>query len=92
MPKQKKSIYVVDKKDKAVRIGSDAEYAIFVEKGTGIYAAEGRQTPWFYVDDMGVGHFTHGMKAQPFLTPAAEDNINKIDEIVKKVKFAYGVK
>ena len=30
-------------------------------------------------------------RAQPYLTPAAEDNIGEIQKIIKKVKFKYGV-
>ena len=84
--------HVVDKSSKAVVIGTNVEYAGYVEKGTGKYAADGngRKTPWFYVDDRGEGHFTYGNHPQPYLTPAVEDNINKIEEIVKKVKFAHG--
>jgi HK97 gp10 family phage protein len=84
--------HVVNKSNKSVVIGTNVEYAVYVEKGTGIYAKDGngRQTPWFYVDDKGEGHFTHGSKPQPYLTPAAEDNINKIKEIARQVKFAHG--
>ncbi len=84
--------YFVNKSLKFVRNGTDVEYAIFVEKGTGIFAAkgDGRKTAWFYVDDMGVGHWTRGMKPQPFLTPAAENNVNRIRDLVKQVRFANG--
>jgi HK97 gp10 family phage protein len=84
--------YYVNKERKFVRNGCGGNYAIFVEKGTGIYAAkgDGRKTPWFYTDDKGIGHWTRGMKAQPFLTPAAEENQKNIAEIVRRVKFASG--
>jgi len=84
--------YSVNKDQKFVRNGTATEYAIYIEKGTGIYAAkgDGRKTPWFYVDDQGNGHWTHGMKPQPFLTPAAEENLGKIEALVKQVKFANG--
>ena len=81
--------HIVDKGKKTVRIGTPVEYAIYVEKGTGIYAekGDGRKTPWLYVDDMGIGHFTRGMKPQPFLQPAVDENISKIKSIIKAVKF-----
>lgn len=50
-----------------------ANYAIYVEYGTGIYAAEGngRDTPWTYYSDK-LGRFvtTEGMRPQPFWDPA----------------------
>jgi hypothetical protein len=44
----------------------------------------GRTTAWVYVDSDGVGHYTRGQRPQPFLTPAAEDNIQNIVSIVKE--------
>ncbi len=43
-------------------IGSDEENAIREEFGTGEYALEGngRKGGWFYKDEEGNGHFTHG--------------------------------
>jgi hypothetical protein len=43
-------------------IGSPLENAIWEEFGTGEYALEGngRKGGWFYVDEKGDGHFTHG--------------------------------
>lgn len=50
-------------------------YAIFVELGTGIYAAEGngRQTPWTYYSHK-LGRFvtTRGMRPQPFWYPSVD--------------------
>lgn len=45
-------------------IGSNYENAIWEEFGTGEYALEGngRKGGWFYVDEKGEGHFTHGKK------------------------------
>jgi len=78
---------------KSVIIGSNVEYAIFVEKGTGKFNTEnkGRKTPWKYKDEFGFWHITSGMKAQPFLTPAVEENMGKIKSIVKKVKVFHGI-
>lgn len=69
--------------EKAVYIGTNVDYAPYVELGTGIYYSGGRRTPWFYVDAKGTGHFTHGSKPRPFLKPAAEgyaDEYNRIME------------
>lgn len=43
-------------------IGSPMENAIWEEFGTGEYAlnGDGRKGGWFYVDEKGDGHFTHG--------------------------------
>lgn len=43
-------------------IGSPMENAIWEEFGTGEYAlnGNGRKGGWFYEDEEGVGHFTHG--------------------------------
>lgn len=57
-----------------VYIGSNAEYAPYVELGTGAYYPTGRKTPWVYVDAKGKGHRTHGSKAQPYLKPAATEH------------------
>lgn len=52
-----------------------ANYAIWIEYGTGIYAVEGngRNTPWTYYSDK-LGRFvtTQGMKPQPFWDPAVD--------------------
>jgi hypothetical protein len=47
-----------------------AAYSIYVERGTGIYAAEGRgrRTPWVYRDFRGNFYTTEGMRPQPFMT------------------------
>lgn len=50
-------------------VGSDYENAIWEEFGTGDYAlnGDGRKGGWFYEDEEGNGHFTHGKKPKrPF--------------------------
>lgn len=53
-----------------------ADYAIYVEYGTGIYATGpggGRQTPWVYFDERHQRWVTtRGMQAQPYWRPAME--------------------
>lgn len=65
--------HVVDEQEPAAIIGTDNEYAAYVELGTGIYAegGGGRPTPLVYQDAKGNWHYTRGNKAQPFLKPAA---------------------
>lgn len=74
--------FQVDEKKLEGVIGSNVEYAPYVEVGTGIYSSKGngRQTPWSYKDAKGDWHTTSGMKAQPFLEPAAEENRQEILE------------
>lgn len=58
-----------------VYIGTDVEYASYVELGTGIYAETGgRPTPWVYQDDDGNWHHTRGQEPQPYLRPALNDH------------------
>lgn len=54
--------HVVDESAQKATIGSPLENAIWEEFGTGEYAlhGDGRKGGWYYVDDVGNGHFTHG--------------------------------
>lgn len=71
-------------------VGTNKQYAPYVEYGTGLFAVEGngRQTPWSYQDAKGEWHTTKGQKPQPFLEPALlnnKKNIIKIfDEAIKE--------
>lgn len=68
-------------------VGTDVEYAIYVEYGTGIYAEEGkgRQTPWFYYYEGKKGEpgwrRTHGQKPSKFLRRAFLDNVDSISKL-----------
>lgn len=77
--------HVVDEQEPAAIIGTDNEYAAYVELGTGIYAegGGGRPTPWVYQDANGNWHYTRGNKAQPFLKPAAADHANTYRKIIE---------
>lgn len=64
-----------------VTIGSEVEYAPYVECGTGIFAKQGNgrtQVPWRYQDQKGDWHTTYGMVAQSYLEPAVTENISRI--------------
>ena len=54
----------VDDSKHVATIGSSEENAIWEEFGTGDYALKGngRKGGWFYEDEEGNGHFTHGKK------------------------------
>ena len=77
--------HVVDEQEPAAIIGTDNEYAAYVELGTGIYAegGGGRPTPWVYQDAKGNWHYTSGNKAQPFLKPAAADHAIQYRKILE---------
>ena len=57
----------VDEEDQTVYIGTNVEYAIYHEFGTGKYVAGGRTTPWMFQDSDGVWHYTTGVPARHFL-------------------------
>ena len=66
-----------------VYIGTNNEYAAYVELGTGKYADGGRQDPWVYQDDEGRWHHTNGQRAQPYLKPAVADHQQTYRNIIK---------
>ena len=75
----------VDPDEPAAYVGTDTEYAPYVEFGTGVYAegGGGRPTPWVYQDDEGNWHWTAGNKAQPFLKPAVADHAQTYRNIIE---------
>jgi HK97 gp10 family phage protein len=68
--------------------GPTAEYAVYIEYGTGIYASpEGpgsraKKIPWVYYDER-TGQFrtTYGMKAEPFMEPGFQAALPTIDRL-----------
>ena len=60
------------------------EYAPYVEYGTGLFAESGGRmdVPWCYEDDKGVWHSTSGMKPQPYMRPALDENREEILRIL----------
>lgn len=74
-------------------VGTNKEYAPYVEFGTGIFASEGngRDTPWSYQDDKGEWHTTVGQKPQPFLEIAIQTKKKLVikvfnDEITRQIQ------
>lgn len=70
-------------RDDEVYIGTNVEYAPYVEFGTGKYAEGGRPTPWYYQDDEGNWHWTAGNPARPFIAPAAKDHTQEYRDILE---------
>lgn len=62
------------------------EYAPYVEYGTGLFAEEGgrQNVPWCYQDDEGEWHTTSGMKPQPYMRPALDENRETILRLLKE--------
>lgn len=73
----------VDEGEPAAYIGSNMEYAAYVELGTGKHYPGGRPTPWVYQDAKGNWHWTAGNKAQPYLKPAAANYAAQYRQIVE---------
>ena len=74
----------VDDGEQVAYIGTNMDYAAFVELGTGIYAeGGGRPTPWVYQDAKGNWHWTRGNPAQPFLAPAVKDHTKTYRNIIE---------
>lgn len=70
----------------AAYIGTNMEYAPYVEFGTGQYSTTGGGTPkekWAYVGDDGKFHIGVPMKPQPYLKPAIADHAQTYKNIFK---------
>ena len=90
--------FQVDDGELSVIIGTNVEYAAYVEFGTGEKAedGQGRKGGWFYTTDhkQAKGHllgetkdgkflyFTFGSKPQPYLRPALLENKEEIRKIL----------
>lgn len=72
--------------EKAVYVGTNNEYAVYHEMGTGIYTdgGGGRQTPWVYFDAKGKAHRTRGIKPIHFLKNAAQDHSEEYRRIFEQ--------
>lgn len=76
--------HTVSDSEKAAYIGTNSEYAVYVEMGTGQYVAGGRPTPWVYKDEKGNWHMTHGQRAQPYIKPAVADHSAQYKKIIEQ--------
>ena len=77
--------HAVEGEEQAVYIGTNVEYGVYVEYGTGKYAdnGQGRQTPWAYKDAKGVWHWTAGMKPSHFLRNSVADHGDRYKAILE---------
>lgn len=77
---------VSDDHSVTIVVGSPADYAPYVELGTGVYAEDGkgRKTPWRYQDNNGKWHTTSGMPPRPYLRPAVENHIKEYREVLQQ--------
>ena len=76
--------YKVDESELVAYIGTNCEYAIYVEFGSGEFAenGNGRKGGWVYKTPDGEVHFTYGMPPQPYLRPAFRKNQKAIRDIL----------
>ena len=75
----------VDKSEPAAYIGTNVEYALYLEFGTGRYSSTGGGTPkdkWFYIGDDGKWHIGRPQKPQPFIKPAVADHVQTYKNII----------
>ena len=78
--------YKIVQTEDGFEIGSDLDYSLYVEFGTGVYAEDGKgvTTPWAYKADDGTWRTTKGMRPRPHLRPAFEDNAEEIEKMLAK--------
>lgn len=76
--------YQVNESELVAYVGTNCEYAIYVEFGTGEFAenGNGRKGGWLYETPDGEVHFTYGMPPQPYLRPAFRQNQKAIKDIL----------
>ena len=77
----------VDLNDQSVYIGTNIEYAIYHELGTGIYleGGGGRQTPWAYQDANGEWHRTRGIKPIHMVKNGVSQSVNDFKSIANDI-------
>ena len=75
---------VADSGERAAYVGTNSEYGVYVECGTGVYYPGGRQTPWTYQDENGDWHLTHGQRAKPYIKPAVADHAAQYTRIIEQ--------
>jgi len=72
--------------DDTCYVGTNQEYAIYNEYGTGIYVENGtgRQSPWAFQDKNGEWHMTHGMRPIHFLKNAISEHVDEYKKIIEQ--------
>lgn len=71
--------------EQAVYIGTNVEYAIWHEFGTGIYADNGRKTPWMFKDKDGEWHWTRGVKPKHYLQYGITAHKQEYKEMLERI-------
>lgn len=84
--------YKVDEATLIGYVGTNVEYAIWIEFGTGEFAekGDGRKGGWVYKTPDGKWHFTYGNKPKPYLRPAFRRNRKQIKAILASVMSEIG--
>ena len=77
----------VDEEELTGYVGSNVDYAVYVEFGTGEFAenGQGRKGGWVYQDPSGEWFFTWGQEPQPYLRPAFRQNKGRIEALAKEI-------
>lgn len=79
--------YIVDDDELVGYVGTNVDYAIYVEFGTGEFAenGNGRKGGWMYKDPSGEWFFTWGIEPQPYLRPAFRQTKGQIEALAKSL-------
>lgn len=64
-------------------VGTNIDYAPYVEMGTGEYYEGGRRTPWVYQREDGAWVTTTGNRAQPFIKPSIAEHIKEYERVFR---------
>jgi HK97 gp10 family phage protein len=77
----------VDEAELTGYVGTNVEYAVYVEFGTGEFAenGNGRKGGWMYKDPSGEWFFTWGQEPKPYLRPAFRKNRSAIEALAKEI-------
>ncbi len=85
--------FKVIENDKLVVVGNNLEYAIYVNKGTGVYTEDGngRKKEWVYYDPKSGKYYkTMGQKPQPYLQQAVDKMKPQLKELAKEIGVELG--
>ena len=74
----------VELSEEAVYIGSNLEYAVYNEVGTGREYPGGRQTPWKFKDADGNEYWTTGMVGIHFLEHAISEHADEYNAMAQQ--------
>ena len=79
--------YIVDDDELVGYVGTNVDYAIYVEFGTGEFAenGNGRKGGWMHKDLSGEWFFTWGIEPQPYLRPAFRQTKGQIEALAKSI-------